>query len=105
MADPGERRQPVAPLAGGLLLVAGLAAVTGCLDAVSLARTTRTFVGFQTGNLVLVGLGAGRGHFAVAAAPAVAVVAFLVGSAATPAVLAPGAPGPATAARRLLAMA
>ena len=71
-----------------------LAAVTGCLDAVSLARTTRTFVGFQTGNLVLVGLGVGRGHFAAAAGPAVAVVAFLIGSALTPAVLAPGAPAP-----------
>lgn len=105
MNDPGATRPPVAPLAGTLLLVAGLAAVTGCLDAVSLARVTQTFVGFQTGNLVLVGLGVGRGHFAAAAGPAVAVIAFLVGSAATPAVLAPGMPGPVAAARRLLAIA
>jgi uncharacterized membrane protein YoaK (UPF0700 family) len=105
MAEPGEGRAPVAPFTGPLLLVAGLAAVTGCLDAVSLARLTRTFVGFQTGNTVLVGLGLGRGHFATAAGPSVAVVAFLIGTACTPTILRPGAPAPETAARRLLAMA
>jgi uncharacterized membrane protein YoaK (UPF0700 family) len=98
-------REPVAPIAGPLLLVAALAAVTGCLDAVSLARLTKTFVGFQTGNTVLVGLGIGRGHFAAAAGPGLAVIAYLAGSALTPAVLRPGAPSPVAAMRRLLALA
>ena len=66
---PAAAREPVAPIAGPLVLVAALAAVTGCLDAVSLARLTKTFVGFQTGNTVLVGLGIGRGDFAAAAGP------------------------------------
>ena len=90
MADRSEGREPVAPIAGPLLLVAALAAVTGCLDAVSLARLTKTFVGFQTGNTVLVGLGIGRGHFAAAVGPAVAVVAYLAGSALTPSGAPPG---------------
>jgi uncharacterized membrane protein YoaK (UPF0700 family) len=98
-------REPVAPIAGPLALVVALAAITGCLDAVSLARLTRTFVGFQTGNTVLVGLGIGRGEFASAAGPAVAVLAYLAGSALTPAILRPGAPSPAAAMPRLLALA
>ena len=105
MTEAGEGRAPIAPLAGPLLLVVALAAVTGSLDAVSLARTTHTFVGFQTGNLVLAGLDVGRGEFAAAAGPGVAVLAFLIGTALTPTILAPGAPAPRTAARRLLAIA
>jgi uncharacterized membrane protein YoaK (UPF0700 family) len=104
VTEAGEGRAPIAPLAGPLLLLAALAAVTGSLDAVSLARTTHTFVGFQTGNLVLAGLSVGRGDFAAAAGPGVAVLAFLIGTALTPTILAPGAPAPRTAARRLLAI-
>jgi uncharacterized membrane protein YoaK (UPF0700 family) len=100
-----EAREPVAPLAGPLVLVVALAAVTGCLDAVSLARLTRTFVGFQTGNTVLVGLGIGRGELSAAAGPGLAVVAYLAGSALTPVILRPGAPSPVAAMRRLLALA
>jgi uncharacterized membrane protein YoaK (UPF0700 family) len=87
------------------MLVVALAAVTGCLDAVSLARITRTFVGFQTGNTVLVGLGIGRGDFASAAGPAVAVLAYLGGSVLTPTILAVGAPSEGAAVRRLLSLA
>ncbi len=105
MPPDADARQPVAPIAGPLALVVALAAVTGCLDAVSLARLTKTFVGFQTGNLVLVGLGIGRGHFATAVGPGLAVVAYLAGSALTPIVLRPGAPSPVAAMRRLLALA
>ena len=101
---PAAGPEPVAPLAGSLILVAALAAVTGCLDAVSLARITRTFVGFQTGNTVLVGLGIGRGDFASAAGPAVAVVAYLGGSVLTPTIAA-GAPSERAAVRRLLSLA
>jgi uncharacterized membrane protein YoaK (UPF0700 family) len=97
--------EPVAPLAGPLLLVVALAAVTGCLDAVSLARITHTFVGFQTGNLVLVGLGVGRRDVASAAGPAVAVLAYLGGSVLTPTLLRTGAPSERASVRRLLSLA
>jgi uncharacterized membrane protein YoaK (UPF0700 family) len=90
---------------GPLALVASLAAVTGCLDAVCLARLTHTFVGFQTGNTVLVGLGLGRGHYENAAGPAVAVLAYLLGSVATPAVLRRGSPSADGVVRRLLTIA
>ena len=102
---PATGREPVAPLAGPLVLVAALAAVTGCLDAVSLARITRTFVGFQTGNTVLVGLGIGRGDLAAAAGPAVAVLAYLGGSVLTPTILTAGAPSQRAGVRRLLSLA
>jgi uncharacterized membrane protein YoaK (UPF0700 family) len=98
-------REPVAPLAGSLILVVALAAVTGGLDAVSLARITHTFVGFQTGNLVLVGLGIGRGDFASAAGPSVAVLAYLGGSVLAPVVLRTGARSEGAAVRRLLSIA
>src|SRR3954469_22982233 len=78
---------PVAPYGGTLPLVTALAAVAGCLDAVSLSRITHTFVAFQTGNLVLVGLGIGRGDWSDAAPLAVAIVAFVLGSALVPMVL------------------
>jgi uncharacterized membrane protein YoaK (UPF0700 family) len=84
MADDIE---PVTPYAGTLPLVMALASVAGFLDAVSLARITHTFVAFQTGNLVLVGLGVGRGNWSEAAPPAVAVVAYVLGSALVPVVL------------------
>src|SRR3954464_1831946 len=84
MTDDSE---PVTPYSGTLPLVMGLARVGGFLDAVSLARITHTFVAFQTGNLVLVGLGVGRGQWSDAAPPAVAIVAFVLGSALVPVVL------------------
>src|SRR4051812_44249306 len=83
MTDDSE---PVTPYSGTLPLVMGLAMVAGFLDAVSLSRITHTFVAFQTGNLVLVGLGIGRGDWD-AAPPAVAIVAFVLGSALVPMVL------------------
>jgi uncharacterized membrane protein YoaK (UPF0700 family) len=95
---------PVARFAGTLPLVTALAAVAGCLDAVSLARITHTFVAFQTGNLVLVGLGAGRGHWSAAALPAVSVLAYLAGSALVPALLARSAADPKTPVRVLLSI-
>jgi uncharacterized membrane protein YoaK (UPF0700 family) len=84
MADDAE---PVTSYPGALSLVVALAAVAGFLDAISLARITHTFVAFQTGNLVLVGLGVGRGHWSLAALPAVAIAAYLAGSALVPIVL------------------
>jgi uncharacterized membrane protein YoaK (UPF0700 family) len=79
--------EPVTPYAGPLVLVVALASVAGFLDAVSLARITHTFVAFQTGNLVLVGLDVGRGHWSDAVPPALAIVAFLAGSALVPTVV------------------
>jgi uncharacterized membrane protein YoaK (UPF0700 family) len=79
--------EPVTPSPGPLALVVGLASVAGYLDAISLARITHTFVAFQTGNLVLVGLGVGRGEWSDVAPPALAIVAYLVGSALVPVVL------------------
>src|SRR3954451_7863650 len=69
--------EPVTPFPGPLPLVVALASVAGFLDAVSLARITHTFVAFQTGNLVLVGLDVGRGNWTDAAPPALAIVAYL----------------------------
>jgi uncharacterized membrane protein YoaK (UPF0700 family) len=68
-------------------LAAGLAAVAGCLDALSLARLTGTFVAFQSGNTVLGGLEVGRGNWAQAWPPLVAVGTFIAGSALTPFVI------------------
>jgi uncharacterized membrane protein YoaK (UPF0700 family) len=90
------------PLSGPLGLAAALAAVAGCLDAVSLARLTGTFVAFQSGNTVITGLELGRGHFAAAWPPLVAVVTYLAGSACTPYVIRGGRTGVAGARARLL---
>jgi uncharacterized membrane protein YoaK (UPF0700 family) len=70
-------------------LAAGLAAVSGCLDALSLVRLTGTFVAFQSGNAVLGGLENGRGNWAEAWPPLVAVVTYVAGSALTPFVIDP----------------
>jgi uncharacterized membrane protein YoaK (UPF0700 family) len=75
------------PIPGPLALAAGLAAVAGCLDALSLARLTGTFVAFQSGNTVLGGLEIGRGNWAQAWPPLVAVVTYVAGSALTPLVI------------------
>jgi uncharacterized membrane protein YoaK (UPF0700 family) len=72
------------PIPGPLALAAGLAGVAGCLDALSLARLTGTFVAFQSGNTVLGGLDLGRGNWAQAWPPLVAVVTYVAGSALTP---------------------
>ena len=47
--EPTELR-PLTPIAGSLALVSSLAAVAGCLDALSLDRLTGTFVAFQSGD-------------------------------------------------------
>jgi uncharacterized membrane protein YoaK (UPF0700 family) len=97
--------QPVKPFGGELPLVMALASVAGFLDAISLARITHTFVAFQTGNLVLVGLGVGRGAWSTAAPPAVAVVAYVVGSALVPLELRDATRVRTVALRRLLGTA
>ncbi len=86
MAPPDQPRAAT-PIPGPLLLAAGLAAVAGCLDALSLARLTGTFVAFQSGNTVLGGLEVGRGNWAEAWPPLVAVGTFIAGSALTPFVI------------------
>jgi uncharacterized membrane protein YoaK (UPF0700 family) len=82
LAHP-EPRSTV-PIPGTVALAASLAAVAGCLDAISLARLTGTFVAFQSGNTVLAGLELGRGEWSRAWPPLVAVLAYVVGSALTP---------------------
>lgn len=82
-----DHTEPVTPYPGPLTLVVALASVAGFLDAISLARITHTFVAFQTGNLVLVGLDVGRGNWSDVAPPALAIVAFLAGSALVPTVV------------------
>jgi uncharacterized membrane protein YoaK (UPF0700 family) len=97
--------QPVKPFGGELPLVMALASVAGFLDAISLARITHTFVAFQTGNLVLVGLGVGRAAWSTAGPPAVAVLAYVVGSALVPLELRDATRVRKVAVRRLLGTA
>ena len=85
MARPELER--LTPFPGSLALASSLAAVAGCLDALSLDRLTGTFVAFQSGNTVLVGLEVGKGNFARAWPPLAAVLAYIVGSALTPFVI------------------
>jgi uncharacterized membrane protein YoaK (UPF0700 family) len=101
--EPAEL-QPLVPIAGSLALASSLAAVAGCLDALSLDRLTGTFVAFQSGNTVLAGLEIGQGHFAKVWPPLVAVLTFVVGSACTPFVIRSGT-GMRGARRRLLVWA
>jgi uncharacterized membrane protein YoaK (UPF0700 family) len=75
------------PLAGPLWLAGSLAAVAGCLDALSLARFTGTFVAFQSGNTVLFGVDVGRGELDRAWPTGVAVLTYILGSALTPFVI------------------
>ena len=93
----------LAPIEGPLVLAASLAAVAGCLDAISLFRLTGTFVAFQSGNTVLGGLELGRGEWAHAWPPLVAVLAYVVGSACTAFVI--GSADGRRARRRLLGAA
>ncbi len=102
MAQP--ELKPLTPFPGSLALASSLAAVAGCLDALSLDRLTGTFVAFQSGNTVLVGLEIGQGHLARAWPPLVAVLTYVVGSALTPFVIRSG-DGARRAPRRLLAWA
>jgi uncharacterized membrane protein YoaK (UPF0700 family) len=93
--------EPLAPFPGTLALAAGLAAVAGCLDAVSLFRLTGTFVAFQSGNTVLMGVGIGQGEWSRVWPLLVAVLTYIVGSALTPFVIRAGSGVPG-ARRRLL---
>jgi uncharacterized membrane protein YoaK (UPF0700 family) len=96
--------EPLTPFPGSLALVAGLAAVAGCLDALSLFRLTGTFVAFQSGNTVLMGLRIGQGDWAHVWPLLVAVLTYVLGSALTPFVIRAGN-GVAGARRRLLVCA
>jgi uncharacterized membrane protein YoaK (UPF0700 family) len=87
LAQPEPRPRAATPIPGSLALAASLAAVAGCLDALSLARLTGTFVAFQSGNTVLGGLEVGRGNWAEAWPPLVAVLTYVAGSALTPFVI------------------
>jgi uncharacterized membrane protein YoaK (UPF0700 family) len=101
--EPAEL-QPLTPIAGSLALASSLAAVAGCLDALSLDRLTGTFVAFQSGNTVLAGLEIGQGHLARVWPPLLAVLMYIVGSAVTPFVIRSGS-GVRGAPRRLLGWA
>lgn len=96
--------EPLTPFPGSLALAAGLAATAGCLDALSLFRLTGTFVAFQSGNTVLMGLRIGQGDWARVWPLLAAVLAYLLGSALTPFVIRTGN-GVAGARRRLLVCA
>jgi uncharacterized membrane protein YoaK (UPF0700 family) len=96
--------QPLTPFAGSLSLAASLAAVAGCLDALSLERFTGTFVAFQSGNTVLMGLRIGQGDWMQVWPLLVAVLTYLFGSALSPFVIRSGT-GVVGARRRLLVAA
>lgn len=96
--------EPLTPFPGSLALAASLAAVAGCLDAVSLFRLTGTFVAFQSGNTVLMGVGIGQGNWSQVWPLLAAVLTYIVGSALTPFVIRAGR-GVAGARRRLLGWA
>ncbi|MGZ6980199.1 MAG: YoaK family protein [Acidimicrobiia bacterium] len=96
--------EPLTPFAGSLALAASLAAVAGCVDALSLDRLTGTFVAFQSGNTVLMGLEIGKGNFEQALPLLAAVLTYVLGSALTPFVIRSGR-GIAGARRRLLGWA
>lgn len=85
--------------------MATLAAIAGCLDALSLVRLTGTFVAFQSGNTVLAGLRLGQGNFAGAWPSLVAVLTYIAGSALTPFVIRAGRRGIPGGPARLLAWA
>jgi uncharacterized membrane protein YoaK (UPF0700 family) len=91
------------PFPGSLALASTLAAVAGLLDALSLNRLTGTFVAFQSGNTVLVGLEVGKGNFSRAWPPLAAVLAYIVASALTPFVIR-STVGALRARRRLLGL-
>ena len=97
--------EPLTPLRGSLALVVTLAAVAGFLDAISVARLTGTFVAFQSGNVVLIGLGATNGAFRELGATAISVSAFIVGSAVAATVSRVGSGPSADLQQRLLASA
>ena len=61
-------------------MVATLAAVAGFLDAISVARLTGSFVAFQSGNVVLIGLGVTNGTVREFGAAATSVAAFIIGA-------------------------
>jgi len=93
--------EPLTPFSGPLALAAALAAVAGCLDALSLFRLTGTFVAFQSGNTVLMGVGIGQGDWATVWPLLAAVVTYVVGSGLTPFLIRAGS-GVTGARRRLL---
>lgn len=87
--DDGEGDRPpalvvaegaAAEVAGALLGVAAvLALVAGYVDAVCFDRVFRVFPANQSGNAILLGIGAGKGRGAEAWRPAVAIAGFALG--------------------------
>jgi uncharacterized membrane protein YoaK (UPF0700 family) len=82
-----------------------LAAIAGCLDALSLVRLTGTFVAFQSGNTVLAGVRIGQDNWDGAWPSLVAVLAYIFGSSLTPFVIRSGRRGIAGGPARLLTWA
>jgi uncharacterized membrane protein YoaK (UPF0700 family) len=95
--------EPLTPIRGPLALVVTLAAVAGFLDAISVARLTGAFVAFQSGNVVLIGLGVSGGPRQELDASAISVVAFIVGSALAATISRIGADNSSAVQQRLLA--
>jgi uncharacterized membrane protein YoaK (UPF0700 family) len=82
-------RRRVTPL--GLMLA--LTFATGVVDAVGYLRLDQVFAGNMTGNVVILGMAATGGTGLPVLGPAVALVFFLVGAAASGRVLRTAAPG------------
>jgi uncharacterized membrane protein YoaK (UPF0700 family) len=82
MAGPGgidADRDGGPPLTLGLTFSVALTVVTGAMDAITFTRLGEVFSSVMTGNLVLLGVSAGRADGALAVHVAVAVAGFVGG--------------------------
>jgi uncharacterized membrane protein YoaK (UPF0700 family) len=82
MAGPGgidANRDGGPPLTLGLTFSVALTVVTGAMDAITFTRLGEVFSSVMTGNLVLLGVSAGRADGALAIHVAVAVAGFVGG--------------------------
>jgi uncharacterized membrane protein YoaK (UPF0700 family) len=83
--DDADRRSDVTPRRAAQLrlrdrLVVALALVTGATDAIAFIRLGGVFTSVMTGNMVLLGMGVGRGEAALLAHTGIAVAAFIAGT-------------------------